>query len=305
MQRAKQAWNSCPICEQKTSQRMQDIASYYFCPHCLFGWLKTPPEAVYTEQYYRGESSLFSKLFYPLQLFFYSLREGYAGKGIKKLWVDVGAGEGNFLASVKAQEKIGVEVSKDGILLMKEKKLGTLSDTQFLKTKGLDASVITFWHMLEHVETPRMYIQAAYKNLAKNGRIIIGVPNNQSLEFRIFGKDWFHLAPKFHIMHFSPHAMTLLLTQEKFRVERIDFWSPEHHVSGLLQSCINKTATTKDILHKLLKRSDDAFTPTIADIFSVVLWCSIGLFPIGLFFMYAAITKQSGTFVLIARKDKR
>lgn len=229
----------CKICGNKHITTLTACTKYFFCSNCQVAWLKKFPRNEYKESYYRGGSGLAQKLFWPISLLFYKIRQVYVSSERKGTWIDVGAGEGGFLSGVNAARRIGVEVSESARSMMKKAGLETLSDRQFLHKTRLKADVISFWHMLEYVEKPWEYLAAARNNLGRQGKIVIGVPNVDSNDFYFFGRDWFHLVPEFHLWLFSPKSINFLLTKNGFRTEKIDYWSPEHHLTGILQSFIN------------------------------------------------------------------
>lgn len=294
----------CPVCGSSKISDLFQLPIYNYCISCQTAWLKKIPKTSYGKEYYQGKSSIFSNLFKPLELFFYWIRERYVGFDKKKLWIDVGAGEGNFLSNVKADRRIGVEISKAGRKLIIEKGLQSMNPEEFLSSQNLGASVISFWHVLEHTTDPWNYLKAANCNLSKNGKIIVGVPNIDSWEFKIFGKNWFHLVPDYHIWHFSPKSIEILLENAGFKINKIDYFSPEHHPAGLLQSLINKSTGTHNILHKLVKRETDLGTLSIKGFGGIVFWLSVGLPFVLLFWLLTSLFRKSGTIVVVALSDK-
>lgn len=293
---------NCPICGNKKISELSQVLVYNYCDFCRTAWLKRPTKTFYGEKYYQGKSSIFSNLFKPLALFFYWVRKGYIGFDKKKLWVDVGAGEGSFLKTVKAERRIGVEISKAGRELITKKGLQSMPPEEFLSSQNLKTSVISFWHVLEHTVDPWDYLKVAHHNLDKNGKIIIGVPNMESWEFKTFGKNWFHLVPDYHLWHFSAISMQKLLEKNGFKIDKIDWWSPEHHPTGLLQSFINQSSGTYNFLHKLIKRKTDIGKINSKAVFWIIFWLSLGL-PIVLFiWIVNSLLKKSGAFVIVASK---
>jgi SAM-dependent methyltransferase len=59
--------------------------------------------------------------------------------------------------------------------------------------------VVAMWHVFEHLPYPLRVLQAAAENLEPGGVIAIGVPNPQSLGFRLFGTRWAHLDAPRHL----------------------------------------------------------------------------------------------------------
>lgn len=291
----------CRICKNKSVGDLKIVKGYYFCTSCHTAWMKKIPKASYEEDYYKPKSSLAARLFNPIANYFYKLRQSYVINKSPKIWIDVGAGEGKFLQTVNSHKKIGVEISKTGRKMMGGMEILTLTPQEFLKSKNLKGDVVSFWHVLEHISNPWDYLSSAHKNLSKNGEIIIGVPNIDSWDFKMFTKDWFHLVPQYHIWHYSPKSITILLESAGFKVINIDYWSVEHHLSGLLQSFINKSSGSYNVLHKLVKRETDLLLFNWKDVFWIILWLTIGLPFIVIFWIINSIFHRSGTIIVTAK----
>lgn len=289
----------CPICHKKPNNGLGKINGFFFCPNCHLGWQKGFSPVDYKEEYYQAKSSFISKLFQPIALFFYKLRSRYVSDKLKKLWIDVGAGEGDYLKTVKAGRKIGVEISTSGRKMMKKAGLETLADIDFLNRRDLNAEIISFWHVLEHMEKPWDYLEAAKKNLSRSGQIIIGVPNIDSLEFLYFGKDWFHFEPKYHLWYFSPRSLDKILKKLGLEIEKIDWWSPEHSLAGITQSLINKTSNSTNILHKLVKRQAGFSSLRVSDGLWIFFWLSLGLPLVFIIWIISSLFHRSDSVTII------
>jgi SAM-dependent methyltransferase len=83
--------------------------------------------------------------------------------------------------------------------------------------------VITMWHSLEHVHEPAPLLREARRLLAPGGKIVIAVPNIDSLAFRWFGQDWFGLELPRHLTHFTPTSLLQMLQRCGFATEPIQF----------------------------------------------------------------------------------
>lgn len=290
----------CNICKNSSLSELNGVKGYNYCDNCKVAWMKKFPKAKYDEEYYKGKSGIAQKIFKPVAEFLYAIRRSYVDFSKIKSWIDVGAGEGGFLRTVRAKKRIGVEVSKIGREMMNNLGIDSMKNTDFLKSKGLDADVISFWHVLEHLETPWAYLASAKRNISKKGVLVIGVPNIDSLEFKYFKKHWFHLAPKYHLWQFSPESMKRMLNNEGFEVRSIDYWSPEHQISGLLQSLINKCSRTDAVLHKLVKRELEKEKLPLKGLLWTMFWTTIGLPVVLIIWVINSLAQRSGTFVVIA-----
>lgn len=292
----------CHICKNGSVGDLKIVPGYCFCSFCHTAWMKKIPKASYEDDYYKPKSGLAAKLFTPIANYFYKLRQSYITNKSPKIWIDVGAGEGKFLQTVKSPKKIGVEISKIGRRMMNDSGILTMTPQEFLKSKSLKGDVISFWHVLEHIKNPWDYLLSAHRNLSKDGEIIIGVPNVDSWDFKIFAKDWFHLVPQYHVWHYSPKSMTILLKSAGFKVVHIDYWSIEHHLPGLIQSFINKTSGTHNILHKLVKRETDLVSFGPGGLFWIIFWLTLGFPIILIIWIISSIFKYSGTIIVTAKR---
>lgn len=296
---------NCSLCGRKAQDWfISDLPGYWYCKNCDLAWIKKIPKVEYNQSYYKGKSGIISKLFTPIAFIFYSLRISYINnKSEINTYIDVGAGAGEFLKRVRAKRRIGVEVSKVGRDAMQNGGLETMTDEDFLSSRGLKADVISFWHVLEHVENPLAYLKAAKANLDKKGKIIIGVPNIDSFEFNFAKRYWFHLQLQFHLWHFSTKSLKRHLQKTGFKIEKIDYWSLEHHLTGVLQSFINKMAGSQaNVLHKLIKRDTGRSKIKYKDFFWSLFFLTVGA-PIILFFwILGAVSRKSGTIVVAASR---
>ncbi len=294
----------CPLCGREFEDSLFGDRRYFYCCNCTLAKRRELPQSTYSDEYYAGSSSLARKLFLPIERFFYFLRTGYVGQTMRNLWIDVGAGEGGYLQTVPAREKIGVEISKAARGRMKQTGLHPVSDHDFLRMQGRKADIISFWHVLEHTDAPWKYLSAAYKNLASNGRIVVAVPNIESLEYRVFGNYWFHLVPQYHLWHFTPKSIRKLLHREGFRFVKIDHWSLEHHPTGILQTFINVTSGTDAALQKLVKRADGGRNMNGRAILWSIFWLTIGAPLVFVFWIVQVALKRPGTVVIVAVKSR-
>lgn len=291
----------CQICKGPTLTEIKiSGVKYCCCKQCKTIRLVNFPKTIYQNKYYKGNSSLASTLFKPVATFFYKIREHYTNTSDLNLWIDVGAGEGDYLKIIRAKRKIGVEISEAGRKLMQEVAIETITPEKFLKSKELKADVISFWHVLEHLEKPWYYLQAARRNLNTKGKVVIGVPNIESLEYKVFKNKWFHLVPKYHYWHFSVRSIEILLNSTGYKIDKIDYWSLEHQPAGILQSFINATGNSENVLHKLIKRGTEIERICFKDLLIICFWMTLGLPIVLIFWLIESVLHKSGTLVVVA-----
>lgn len=152
--------------------------------------------------------------------------------------LDVGCGSGAFLHAIGTLtgcEVYGVDFSKAAVAAAQrahgiEVFAGTLPEAPFAEASF---DVVTAWWYLEHVPNPVEVLRKIHQLLKPDGRCIVGVPNVDSLNARVFRDRWFHLDCPRHLYLYSPATITRLLEQAGFVVEGIAF---DPGTLGLLQS---------------------------------------------------------------------
>ena len=148
-------------------------------------------------------------------------RELLSWRGPGRL-LDFGCGGGSFLARMHRQawQVTGVDVSTAAVHRIRTELglralVGTLPHPD-LRPATFD--VITMWHSLEHVHAPLDVLREANRLLVSGGRLVVAVPNIDSLPFRWFGSSWYGLDLPRHLTHFAPWTLHAMLEQAGFRV---------------------------------------------------------------------------------------
>jgi SAM-dependent methyltransferase len=136
--------------------------------------------------------------------------------------LDFGCGAGGFLAQMAQHgwNVCGIDVSEESVKRIRDQ-LGIKALAGSLPHPDLrpgSFDVITMWHALEHVHWPAEVLRETHRLLAPGGRLIIAVPNIDSLAFRWFGSAWFGLDLPRHLTHFAPWTLHLMLEKAGFRV---------------------------------------------------------------------------------------
>ena len=121
---------------------------------------------------------------------------------------------------------------------------------------GFDA--VTMWHVLEHLPDPFAAVARAAELVRPGGRIVISVPNIESLQAQFGGERWFHLDLPRHLFHFSPRSLSALVEQAGLRVVRIGHLYPEMEAIGLVQTTLNRAGFEENLLYRFAKRDPSA-----------------------------------------------
>jgi 2-polyprenyl-3-methyl-5-hydroxy-6-metoxy-1,4-benzoquinol methylase len=110
--------------------------------------------------------------------------------------------------------------------------------------------VISLRHVLEHIPTPRPFLQKLHRLVKDDGLVAIAVPNFGGLHARIEKAQWFHLSIPYHVAHYTPKTLTSLLTACHFEI--IKLWTLDLSCSSYLLEILN-------LLLRLLKREPVKF----------------------------------------------
>jgi SAM-dependent methyltransferase len=135
--------------------------------------------------------------------------------------LDFGCGGGSFLKRMQRQgwEVTGVDASATAVYRIRTE-LGLRALAGTLPHAALQPStfdVITMWNSLEHVHDPLAVLHEANRLLVPGGRLLVAVPNIDSLPFRWFGSAWYGLDLPRHLTHFAPWTLQPMLEQAGFQ----------------------------------------------------------------------------------------
>ncbi|MFH1459866.1 MAG: class I SAM-dependent methyltransferase [Candidatus Omnitrophota bacterium] len=147
----------------------------------------------------------------------------YHPKGMKIL--EVGCGWGGFLHSLpKTFQKSGIEINKQAYQYIKD----NYQDIEIYNTK-IDNSIcsknefgefdiIVMWHVFEHIDNVDSFMKGLSCLLAKNGVLILEIPNRNSLGFNLTRKFWFHLDTPRHLFFYGYEGMKILLAKYNLKI---------------------------------------------------------------------------------------
>jgi SAM-dependent methyltransferase len=157
--------------------------------------------------------------------------------------LDLGCGSGWFLQEMRARGWMayGVEISKAASLLGESQGLqifwGTVQQANF-RPEFFD--YVRANHSFEHMTCPNETLDEIYRILKPQGRLLIGVPNIDGLNARVFKRHWWHLCAPVHPFHYSVKTLSRLLARHHFSIERISYDSDYAGILGSLQILCNR-----------------------------------------------------------------
>lgn len=147
-----------------------------------------------------------------------------AEEGVAITLLDVGCSGGTLLheLSRRGVSVRGLDLSEEAVaharrVYQLECSVGDLTQSPWQDEKF---SLITCFHVLEHVPDPRAFLKAVQTALTERGRLVLQVPNIRSWQFRFFGVHWYGLDTPRHLVNFSDRALMSLLEETGFKIIR-------------------------------------------------------------------------------------
>jgi SAM-dependent methyltransferase len=217
------------------------------CQGCGIVFLSPQPpprmlSAVYAEEYHShaataAPSGRLFKAMRALCLLPYRLRFGHEGGtfppfGQGRL-LDVGCGTGDYLSAMAALgwQCCGCDISGPAVTVARRRvphaKIyrGTLDGLPW----GRDSfEAVSLWHTFEHVQDPVGTLKRIRDLLVPGGRLVVAVPNIDSLEARALGGRWAEIDIPGHLFFFSVQTLRALLGRAGFAGLRL---RPQVHPS--------------------------------------------------------------------------
>ena len=193
--------------------------------------------------------------------------------------LDIGCGSGTFLklALQAGFDAYGLEQSEEAIHIGQSNARGRIvrGMEHDLISRGEKFDVLTLFHALEHMTDPFRYLKDLQKLLRRPGKVIIQVPNVQSLQARLFGSRWYGLDCPRHVYNYSTFSLLHLLGRAGYRIHRVRHFSLRDNAASLVSSLFPSLDTMSQRV-KLLRRKEK--------LHSWGLFCKEGLY-LGLFIL--------------------
>lgn len=142
--------------------------------------------------------------------------------------LDIGCGGGSYLYRLKSWgwEAYGVEPSAAGAAQARSLGLnvhqGHIEEARF--QDGF-FDVVRLSHVLEHLTDPRGTFFEIKRVLKPDGLVYVTVPNTRSLNFWLFGQNWYGLDVPRHVVSYSPRTLKFLCDATGFEIVRMRYRS--------------------------------------------------------------------------------
>jgi 2-polyprenyl-3-methyl-5-hydroxy-6-metoxy-1,4-benzoquinol methylase len=174
------------------------------------------------------------------------LRERFFTSGLYRLWLawdgdmgfhgrrgcgrllDVGCNEGRGLSlyADNGFEVEGLELNETAAALARRRgfRVHTTGLGQFRPQEPFDVVVLA--NVLEHAWDPVQMLAEVRPLLGPGGEVWISCPNAASLWRRVFGRAWVNWHVPFHLWHFSPATLNMVLMRAGYEIATLDSYTP-------------------------------------------------------------------------------
>jgi SAM-dependent methyltransferase len=216
--------------------------------------------------------------------------------------IEVGAGRGTLLASLRARGHRAVGIEPFGSLNTERGQDPPVQRVRLEEASfpDSDADLVIFWHVLEHLEHPAGALEKAAHWLRPGGRLVTATPNLGSLQARLGGDRWFHQDVPRHRTQFTAAGLRSLIARSGFEPTTTRHLMLEQNVPGMWLTLLNRTTHNRDVPYRLLKRDltyarrfDGVRDTAAAVLFGIPLLPVAALVELG-----AGLMRSGGTVVI-------
>lgn len=284
----------------------EHLPHFFCCSQCSGYYQKNTEKPFYSDDYFILSSQSSKKsVFQPIFDLLLFLRR----KKIQKFFprngaciLDYGCGNGKFVSYLKRKgfNIEGFDPSLSAVALSQKNNLPV-----FDKIPNKQYDLIMFWHSLEHSDMPLNDLKKCKQYLLPGAKLLIAVPNGESLEAKISGRRWFCYDWPFHRVHFTPKSIQMLLEKTGFKIISIDYFNPEYTASSLAQTFLNLFLPYNALYSAVANRrvSNNRFKILVLSALSFLMLIIFSPLLL-LFFLIQLLMKRTAAFIVVAEKLK-
>jgi SAM-dependent methyltransferase len=251
----------CPVCDGARSREILQSANGYPIVRCLDCSLaftddrSAPPPSTLYPVFDQSDTTVRRQARSALNVFLHQ-REAVvrSAKPAGRL-LDFGCGNGAFARWMNAAgyDVVGLEPFSLGATTATERLTLYRQPLESVAAELGAFDVITLWQVLEHMARPVSVLRDLRRHLRPGGILIVSVPNFRSWQSRFFGRQWFHLDPPRHLIHFESRTLDRCLHEAGLERVAERRFLPEYGSSGWVQSPLNLILPHTNYLYELMK----------------------------------------------------
>ena len=232
--------NECPVCGSNEITEFLSLDDYFLskesfeislCEECGFKFTNPVPRETELPKYYESEEyishsntskGLVNKVYRLVRNHSIKKKVGIAtAKMNRGEALDIGCGTGDFLNEMsKHGWKVkGIEpndVARNNAITNFGLDVG--EEAQLFKFDKDTFDVITMWHVLEHVYNLDKHLSQIKNILRKDGRLVIALPNADSMDAKIYKNFWAAYDVPRHLHHFNQSSFKRLMGKYGFEI---------------------------------------------------------------------------------------
>lgn len=216
---------TCPICDTTLVDHAIGSVGMLMCPECTAVVRPSHLAPLNSAAYYKEDYSLTTTVRRNKELHRYYRYPEYQrliGTVLEcvpeaRSWLDIGCDHGFFLDDARryVADVMGVEPSSRGreyahsIGLDVRKELAEVNGT---------FDVVSMWHVLEHLEDPRLVLHGILDVMQSGSVLAIRVPDANSFWSRVLRHRWIWFQPQNHAVHYNRRSLEQLLRSCGFHI---------------------------------------------------------------------------------------
>ncbi len=152
--------------------------------------------------------------------------------------LDVGCGNGLLLRLLRRGKIVGLDFSRQALAIAWKQNgvPGACADLASAPFAAASCSVVTMFHVLEHLPDPARTLAAARELLRPQGRLVVQVPNASCWQFRLLRARWNGIDAPRHLFNYRQRDIERLLDFCGFEVLRRKHFSLRDNPAGMASS---------------------------------------------------------------------